>query len=174
MTKAEIVELTSREPEKTFEEMLVTIGDSLSDLATSDDEEDGEDEDDEETEQGKDESGCVMGTITQMVQQYMERCRQKQMELHESTHPGCEDAADYSHEQEKMHGTSKLRVSGGVQPQTDDNAPAPPLTTFGEHMECCDIVPGISQMPQETSQPESSHIRLGPLKVQSKSRIVSG
>jgi len=47
MTHAEIAGLTSREPEKTFEEMLVAIGESLSDLASSDDGEDGEDEDDE-------------------------------------------------------------------------------------------------------------------------------
>jgi hypothetical protein len=33
MTHAEIAGLMSREPEKTFEEMLVAIGDSLSDLA---------------------------------------------------------------------------------------------------------------------------------------------
>ena len=53
MTHAEIAGLTTREPEKTFEEMLVAIGDSLSDLASSDDGEDGEDEDDEATEHGK-------------------------------------------------------------------------------------------------------------------------
>jgi len=35
--------LTNKEPEKTFEEMMVAIGDSLSDLASSDDGEDGED-----------------------------------------------------------------------------------------------------------------------------------
>jgi hypothetical protein len=73
MTHAEIAGLTSREPEKTFEEMLAAIGDSLSDLASSNDGEDGEDEDDEDTEQGKlsedDEPGWVMGTITKMVQQ---------------------------------------------------------------------------------------------------------
>ena len=40
-------------PAKTFEEMLVAIGDSLNDLASSDDGEDGENEDDAETEQGK-------------------------------------------------------------------------------------------------------------------------
>jgi len=51
MTHAEIAGLTSREPEMTFEEMLVPIGDSLSDLASSDDGEDGKDDDDEETEQ---------------------------------------------------------------------------------------------------------------------------
>jgi hypothetical protein len=35
-------------PETTFEEMLKAMGDSLSDLATSDDKQDGEDEEDEE------------------------------------------------------------------------------------------------------------------------------
>ena len=79
MTHAEIAGLTSREPEKMFEEMLVTIGDSLSDLASSDHGEDGEDEDDQETEQGKlsddDEPSWVMGTITKTVQQRMESFR---------------------------------------------------------------------------------------------------
>jgi hypothetical protein len=98
MTQAEIAGLTSREPEKTFEEMLVVIGDSLSDLASSDHGEDGEEEDDEETEQGNlsedEEPGWVMGTITKMVQQRMERFRQKQMKLDELTQLGWEDADD--------------------------------------------------------------------------------
>jgi phospholipase/lecithinase/hemolysin len=71
MTHTEIRGMMSRVLGKTFEEMLVVIGDSLSDLASSDDGEDGEDEDDEETEQGKrsedDEPGWVMGTITTTV-----------------------------------------------------------------------------------------------------------
>jgi hypothetical protein len=46
MTHAEFTRLTSREPKKTFEAMLVAIGDRLSDLASSDDGEDGEDEHD--------------------------------------------------------------------------------------------------------------------------------
>jgi hypothetical protein len=50
---AGITGLTSREHENSFEEMLVAIGDSLSNLASSDDGENGEGEDDEETEQGK-------------------------------------------------------------------------------------------------------------------------
>jgi hypothetical protein len=83
MAHAEIAGLTSREPEKTFEEMLVAIRDSLSDLASSKDRENGEDEDDEETEQGKlsedDEPGWVMGTITKTVQQRMERFWQKKI-----------------------------------------------------------------------------------------------
>jgi len=102
MTQAEIVGLTFREPEETFEEMLVAIGDSLSDLASSDDGEDGEEEDDEETEQGNlsedDEPGWVMGTITKMVQQRKERFRQKQMKLDKLTQPGWEDAADFFRE----------------------------------------------------------------------------
>jgi len=75
MVHTEIAALTSREPEKTFEEMMAAIGASLSDLASSDDGEDREDED-EETEQGRlskdDEPGWVIGTITKTVQQRME------------------------------------------------------------------------------------------------------
>jgi hypothetical protein len=52
MTQAEIAGFTSREPQKTYEEMLVAIGDSLSDHASSDDGEDGECEDDEESGKG--------------------------------------------------------------------------------------------------------------------------
>jgi hypothetical protein len=67
MVHTEIAVLTSREPKKTFVEMMAAIGDSLSDLASSDVWEDREDEY-EETEQGKlsedDEPGWVMGTIT--------------------------------------------------------------------------------------------------------------
>jgi len=92
MKHAEIVGFTYREPEKTFQDMLVAIGDSVSDLASSDDAEDGEDEDDEESEQGKlsedDEPGWVMGTITKTVQQRMERFWQNQMKLDELTQPG--------------------------------------------------------------------------------------
>jgi len=178
MTQAEIAGLTSREPEKTFEEMLVAIGDSLSDLASSDDGEDGEDEDDEETEQGKlsddDEPSWVMGTITKTVQQRMESFRQKQMKLDELTKPGWEDAADYFRERDKKYGTSELRVPAVIQQQMNDDAPAPPPTTFGELMESLDIVPGISQRPQATSRPGSSHIRLGSVKPQSKSSLPSG
>jgi hypothetical protein len=94
---AESVGLTAREHGQTFEEMLDAIGDSLRDLACSDDEEDGED--DEDTEQGKlsedYEPGWVMGTISKMVQQRMERFREKQLKLDELTQPGWGDAAGY-------------------------------------------------------------------------------
>jgi len=178
MTQTEIAGLTSREPEKTFEEMLVAIRDSLSDLASSDDGEDGEEEDDEETEQGNlsedDEPGWVMGTITKTVQQCMERYRQKQMKLDEFTQPGWEDAADYFRERDKKYGTTELRVPAVVQPQTMDDAPTPPPATFGQLMDSLDKVPGISQRPQVTSRPGSSHISLGSVKPQSQSSIPSG
>jgi len=154
MTHADIAGLTPREPEKTFEEMMAAIGDSLRDLASSVDGEDGEDED-EETELGKvsedDEPGWVMGTISETVQQRMESFRQKQMKLDELTQPGWEDAADYFHERDKKYCTAELRVPVVVQPQTDDDTSAPPPTPFGELIERLDIVPGIMQMPQGTS-----------------------
>ena len=175
MTHAELTGLTSRKPEKMFEEMLVAIGDSLSDLAISDDGEDGEDKDDEETMQGKlsedDEPGWVMGTIKKMVKKRMERFRQKEMKLGEFTQSGWEDAADYLCGRDKKYGTFELKVPAVVQPQTNDDAPPPPLTTFAELMESLDIVPGILQ---GTSRPRSSHIRLGSVKLQSKVSIPSG
>jgi hypothetical protein len=110
MMHAEIMGLTSREPEKTLEEMLVAIGDSPSHLASSDGGEDGEVEDAEEAEQGKlsedYKPSWVMGTITKTVDQCMEWFRQKQMKLDELTQPGWEDVADYFCEQDKMYGTS--------------------------------------------------------------------
>jgi len=118
MTHGEIAGLRSREPEKTFEEMLVAIGDSVSDLASSDNGEDGDDEDDEETKQGNlsedDEPGWVMGTITKTVQQRMERFRQKQMKFDKLTQPGWEDAADYFCERDMTYGTTELRVPADV------------------------------------------------------------
>jgi len=63
--------------------MMVGIWDSLSDRASSDDKQDREHEDDEEIEHGKqcedDEPGWVMGRISKIVQQRMERFLQKQM-----------------------------------------------------------------------------------------------
>ena len=68
---------------------------------------------------------------------------------------------DYFCETDKKYGTPKLRVPTVVQPQLDHDAAAPALTTFGELMECLNIVPSIPQMLQRTSRPGSSHNRLG-------------
>jgi hypothetical protein len=144
--------------------MMAAIGESLSHFASSDDGDDGEDVD-EETELGKlseyDEPGWVMGTISNKVQQGRERCQQKQMKLDELTQLGWEDAANYFREHDKKYGPAEYRLQVVVPPQTDDDASEPPPTTFGELMERFEIVPGISQMPQGTSRPGSSQIRLG-------------
>ena len=113
MTNAEKAELTTTKPETTFEEMLNAIGESLSDLASSDEEEDGEDEDDEKEDPvgGKlskdDEPSRVMGTISKMVQYGMEHFWQKQMKLDEIMQPGWGDAADNFRERDKNHGTTE-------------------------------------------------------------------
>jgi len=118
MTYAEIVGLASHAPEKTCEEIWVAIRGSLSDLASSDNGEDGEDEDEKETEQRKlskdDEPGWVMGRITNAVQQCMERFRQKQMKLNKLTQPGWEGAADYIWKGDKEYGISEIRVPAVV------------------------------------------------------------
>jgi hypothetical protein len=81
---AEIMGLTNGGTEKTFKEIIVDIGDSLSDLASPNDGEDGEYQDDEETEQGKlsrdDKPRWVIGAITRMVLRRMEMFHQKKTE----------------------------------------------------------------------------------------------
>jgi hypothetical protein len=161
-----------------FEQMLAAIGDSLSDIASFDDGEDGNDEYDEATVQGKlsenDEPGCMMGNITKTVQQHMNRFRQKQMKLDKLTQPGWENAAEYFREQDTKYGTCQLSVRAIIQPHTTEDTLAPPPPTFRELLQRLDIVPGISQMPQRTSRPEISHIRLDTVKPQSKSSIACG
>jgi len=93
------------------------------------------------------------------------------MKRDELTQPGWEDAADYFRERDKKYGTAESMVPVVVQPQTDDDTLAPAPTTFGELMERHDIVPGISQMPQGTSRPRSSHIRQGSVKSLSNTTI---
>jgi hypothetical protein len=115
-----------------------------------------------------------MGTITKLVQQRMKRFRQKQTKIDELTQPGCEDAADYFCQRDRMYSRSQLRVPVVVQPQMDDKVLAPPPRTFGEHMKCLDIVPRIVRMPQGTSRPGSSHVGLSAVKPQSKSSLRSG
>jgi len=93
MTNAENVGLTSRKPEKTFDEILPAMGDSLRYLPSSDDADNGQDEEgDEDEERGKlsenDEPCWVIGTISKTVQQHMERFAQRQVKLDELTQPG--------------------------------------------------------------------------------------
>jgi len=81
------------------------------------------------------------------------------------------DVGNYYRERDKKYGTSELRVPAVIKPETDQDFAAPALTTFGEVLEYLDIVPRRSQMPQGTSQPGSSHMRLGSGKPQSDAGI---
>jgi len=73
--------------------MFNVIGDGLSDLGSSDEEQDGEDEeyDEDDTDLRKlrddDEPGWVMGTISKTVQHRLESFRKKQMKLDKLTQP---------------------------------------------------------------------------------------
>ena len=170
---------TTTKPETTFEEMMNAIGDSLSDLASSDDEEDREDEDDDEEDSklGKlsDESepGSVMGTISETVQHRLQSFWQKQMRLDELTHPGWGDTADYFRDRDMKYGTTEFMVPAVVKPQTDTTAATPSPTKFEDHMQDLHVVPGQSQMPQVTSRPGSSQMRLGLEKPQADNHTVS-
>jgi len=103
----------------------------------------------------------------------MERFRQKQMKLDELMQPGCRDTADYFCERDKKYGTTELKVPAVVQPQMADDAASTVPTTFSEPLETLDCVPRKLQMPQVTSRPGSSHMRLGSQKLQTHKRIPS-
>jgi len=177
MTTAENGGATTGKPETMFEDMLNAIGDSLSDLASSDDEQNGEDraDDEEDTELGKlsddDEPRWVMGTITDTVQHRMEIFRQKQVRLDELTQPGWGDAANYFLERDMRYGTAELKVPGVVKPQIETTASTPSPITVGEHMQTPGIVRRQSEMPAVTSRPGSSQMRLGSEKPQSHNLI---
>jgi hypothetical protein len=85
MKLAETAGWTNRESEKTFDEIMVAMGDSLSNVACSDDGEDAEDEDDQDIEQDMlsedDNPSWVMGTITKTAQQCTEWFWHMQMTL---------------------------------------------------------------------------------------------
>jgi hypothetical protein len=158
-----------------LEEMLDSTRDSLSDLASSDDEEHGEDADD--TEQCKlsedDEPSGVMCTIPKTVKQCIERLRQKQIKHDQLTQSGWGDAADYFCERDKRYRTTEMKVPAVVKSHMDEDVVYPKPSTFGELMESLDITPRISQMPHGSSRPSSNHLRLGTGRLQLNKCIAS-
>jgi hypothetical protein len=116
MKHADITGFTNSEARETFKRRIVAIGDSQSDLASSNHREDREDVDDKQTEQGKlsedDISGWLTGTITRTVPQQIEMFRQNQMKLEELTQPGWEDVADYFGERDKKVCNIPIEGSG--------------------------------------------------------------
>ena len=169
---------TTTKPETTFEALLNAIGDSLSDLASSEDEVDLEhdDDDEEDTELAKltkdDKCGWVMGTISKMVQHRIESFRQMQMRLAKVMQPGWGDGADYFRVRDMKYGMTQFEVPPVVKPQTDTTVATPSPTTFGEHIQVLDIVPGQSRMLQVTSRQGTSRMSLGSEKPQACYDIV--
>jgi len=125
MRNDEKVGLITRQPKKSSEDMLYCIGDSLSNHATSDAEENGDDEDDdgEDTELGKlskdDEPGWVMGTIFTMVQQRMENFWQTLMKLDTLMQLWWGDKADCVCHGDQKYGMAKFQVLAVVKPQME-------------------------------------------------------
>jgi len=137
---AEILGLTARKPERTFEVMLNAIGDSPNDLAISINGEDVEvtdnDEDDSELYRMSDDDQprWVMGTITKSVLHWMESFQQKQMRIDQLTQPGWGDAADYFRVSDMLHGKAELIIPAVVKLQTYTVVVAPAPKTIGQLM----------------------------------------
>lgn len=129
--------MTTREPEKLLPVMIIAMGECLSDLACSDDGEDGDNEDDNEREQGKrskdDKPGRVLGTISTTVQQHMKRFPQTQMKLQKVTKPGCGHTGDCSCEGDRKIGPSEWFVPAFFELQMDNDAATSTPTTFSRH-----------------------------------------
>jgi len=161
-----------------LEPLLTVIIDSLSNLASSDDEEDGEDENDnEDTEVGKlsedDEPGWVMGTISNTVRHSMDSVCQKEVTLDELMQPGWVDRADYFHRRDKKYVMAEKSVLAVVKPQTDTTAASPSPTIFGNLIETVDIILRQSSMPHWTSGPGCTQPRLVSNKPQSHNCVAS-
>jgi len=159
--------------------MLNAIGDSLSNLASSNYKENEEDLDDdlEDTAWGNlsedDKPIRVMSTFSKAVRYHMRRFRLKQIMLEELTQQRWRNAADYICERDKKYRTPELKIPAVIKPRKDKHSAAPTLTTFGELIETIHIDSGIMQMPQGCSRPGSSHLRLGSVKPQSHKHIAS-
>jgi len=144
--------------------MMNPIPESLSDIRSSDHEENGEDEEDiqEHTELGKlsedDEPGWGMGTISKTAQQHMSGFRQKWMKLDEVTQLGRRDIADNFHQRHMKYWTAEIKVPYVVKPHTENDTAGSALQTFGELMETLDIA---HQMLQGTPQQGCRHMRPG-------------
>jgi hypothetical protein len=63
---------------------------------------------------------------------------------------GLGDVADNFHDRDVKYGKTTSMVLAVIELHTDDVAAAPAATTFGELMECLDIIHRISQIPQKT------------------------
>ena len=148
MWNAEHAGSTTRKPEKTVQEILNTIAGSLSDLASSDNEEDGEDDEnhEEDTEPGKqsqdEEPGRVMDALSKTVQQHLASCRQKQMRFDQLTQQGWQDEANNCREIDMTYPTAELNILAVIELHTDKVAATLAPTAVAEHIDNLDVVMG--------------------------------
>jgi len=167
MTTAESAGATMRQPATTFEKKLNAIGDSLSNLASSDDEQDGEDEEDDEedTVLGKlsdgDEPGLEMCTISKTVQHRIEKFRQTQMRLDEFMQLGLGETANFFRERDMKNGAAESKVPVVVKHQIYTTASTTTPTIFRQHMHTLDVVRAQCQMLAVISPAASSPMRVG-------------
>jgi hypothetical protein len=151
---AENPRLTTRESEKSLQEMMIAIGDSLSNLTGSDDEPDGGDDDNSDSECGKlgedDTPSWVVDTISKTVQQCMERLWQKSKQLDKITQVGSSDTANYIGERDSRYSNTDLTSLAVVHPQAEQVGATPTLTTFGAQMVSLDSIKRKLPMSQVT------------------------
>lgn len=137
--------------------MKIAIGNSLSDCASFEDDMNGDDQDDEHAQFGKlgedDKHGWVVGTISKIVQQCIDRYWQNQRKLDELTQLGWGDAANNFREKDKKYGKTELKFLATFNSEIKKVAAASAPTTFRELIESLDIVPGEMQLLQGTSRP---------------------
>ena len=138
--------MRSTKSETKFEEILNAIHDSLSDLPSSDDGEDGDNNDWDEKDNNQqypplgrmseDDQPCsVMGTISHTVEHEMEHLRINQMKSDKLPLQGWGDLHNYIHEKDKKNGTTELKVAVIFQQYKADVAASSGPTTVGEPME---------------------------------------
>jgi hypothetical protein len=82
------------------------------------------------------------------------------MKLDELMHPGWGNAADYRYERDKKFVRTELKVSAVDQPQTGDDAVSSGSKKVGEPMLTLQSIHQKFEIPQLTSQPGSSRLRL--------------
>jgi len=80
------------------------------------------------------------------------------------TRLGWGDAADYFGRRDMKYWKAEMKVLAIVKLQTVKVTATPGLKTSGDFVQTDDIVPGQWQMPQGTTQPGSSQMRLVPKK----------
>jgi hypothetical protein len=159
--------------------MLNAVSNSLSDLASSNDKEDGEDQQahHEDTELCKmskdDEPRSVMGKISNRGQSSKESFCQKLISLDDLTQLQWVDAADIVRKGDMTYGMAEFKIPAVVKLQMDQIAAPPTCTTFGELMETLDIFLGELQTLHRTTQPGGSDIPVSSGKLHSRRNMVS-